>query len=44
MCVQLDFEVICKRPKKEGRLPNLHEFWNDEVHYKKNSKKEIFDV
>jgi hypothetical protein len=32
MYAQLDLEVICKRFKKEGRLPNFHEFWNEEVH------------
>jgi hypothetical protein len=26
MCVQLDLEVICKKPKKEGRLSNFEEF------------------
>jgi hypothetical protein len=24
--------VICKKPKKEGRPPNFHEFWSEEVH------------
>jgi hypothetical protein len=44
MCAQLDFEVMCKEPKKEGRLHNFHEFWSEEVQYKKASKKENFDV
>jgi hypothetical protein len=26
MCAQLDLKVILKRPKKEGILPNFHEF------------------
>jgi hypothetical protein len=28
-----------KRPKKEGRPSNFHEFWNEEVHHIKNSPK-----
>jgi hypothetical protein len=26
MCTQLALEVMCKRSKKEGRVPNFHEF------------------
>jgi hypothetical protein len=44
MCAQLDLEVMCKRSKKEGRLPNFHEFWSEEVHYNKDSKNENFDI
>jgi hypothetical protein len=39
MCVQLDLEMMCKRPKKEGRLPNFHEFWNEEVQCTKDPPK-----
>jgi hypothetical protein len=39
MCVQLDLEVFFKRPKKEGRPPNLHEFWSEEVCFNKDLPK-----
>jgi hypothetical protein len=39
MCAHLDLEVICKRLKKEGRIPNFHDFWSEEVHCKKDIQK-----
>jgi hypothetical protein len=33
MFVQLDSKVMCKKPKKEGRLPNFNELWSEEVHF-----------
>jgi hypothetical protein len=45
MCIQLYLEVICKRPKKEGRSPNFYGFWSKEVHWKKGpQKKKILKV
>jgi hypothetical protein len=36
MYAQLDLKVMFKRPIKEGRLPNFHEFWSEEFYYKKD--------
>jgi hypothetical protein len=41
MCFQLDFKVICKKTKKEGRPFNFHEFWSEEVQCKKRPLKKI---
>jgi hypothetical protein len=30
--------------KKEGRIPNFHEFWSEEVHCKKDLQKNTFDI
>jgi hypothetical protein len=38
---QLDLEVMWKRSKNKGRLPNFHEFWNEEVYYKNDLKKTL---
>jgi hypothetical protein len=41
MCAQLDFKVMYKRPKEEGRLPNFMNFGVKKFTIKKISKKEL---
>jgi hypothetical protein len=46
MYAPIESKVICKRYKNEGRLPNFHEFWSEEVHSKKKplqKKPSIFE-
>ena len=39
MCAQLDLKVACKRLKIK-RIPyDFHEFWSEEVHFKKYPQK-----
>jgi hypothetical protein len=35
MCAQIDLEVMCKRPKKNGIPFNFHEFGVKKIHSKK---------
>jgi hypothetical protein len=44
MYAQVDFEVIYKISKKEGRPSNFCKFWSKEVHYRKDLQKKNFDV
>jgi hypothetical protein len=44
MCIQLDLEVICKRPPKKRMPFNFHEFWSEKLHYEKNKKIKDVDV
>jgi hypothetical protein len=41
MCVQLDLEVICKKPKKERRPSSFYKFWIEEVHSTKDPSKKL---
>jgi hypothetical protein len=36
--------MICKRPKKEGRLSSFCKFWSEEVFSMKDPQKEHLDV
>jgi hypothetical protein len=40
MCIQLDLEVMCKKPRKKIRPFNFHSLWSKEVFSKKHLKKE----
>jgi hypothetical protein len=42
MYIQLDLEVVCKRPKKERRPAYFHEFWSEEVYCIKYPQKRKF--
>jgi cephalosporin-C deacetylase-like acetyl esterase len=39
MRAQLNLEMIYKIPKKERRPSDFHEFWSEEMHYKKDLQK-----
>jgi cephalosporin-C deacetylase-like acetyl esterase len=39
MYIQLNLEVMGKRPPEKKIPPNFHEFWSKEVHNKKHPAK-----
>jgi hypothetical protein len=39
MCIQLNLELIYKRPKKEGGSTNFYGFWSEELHCEKKPPK-----